>query len=103
MDPTVRSLFLGIIKIHILHHAALKPVFGLWFITELGRHGYEISPGTLYPIFHSLEAEGLVRSSKRVVNGKIRKYYRTTPKGKSTLRKARGKIQELLNELIEEK
>jgi len=102
MNSTVRSLFLGIIKIHILHHASVEPVFGLWFIAELGHHGYHISPGTLYPIFHSLEQDGLLRSNTRVVNGKIRKYYRTTPKGRTTLKQARVKVQELFSELIGE-
>jgi DNA-binding PadR family transcriptional regulator len=100
MNSTVRSLFLGIIKIHILHHAAQEPVFGLWFIDELGRHGYEISPGTLYPIFHSLEKNRLLKSYEEVVNGKVRKYYRATAKGRSTLKDAKVKVQELLNEMI---
>jgi PadR family transcriptional regulator PadR len=100
VNSTVRSLFLGIIKIHILHHAAKEPVFGLWFIDELGRHGYEISPGTLYPIFHSLETDGLLNSHSEVVNGKVRKYYRATAKGRKTLEEARVKVQELLGELL---
>jgi DNA-binding PadR family transcriptional regulator len=102
MDPTVRSFFLGFIKIHILHHAAQEPVYGLWIIEELKRHGYEISPGTLYPIFHSLEEEAMLQSHEKVVNGKVRKYYRTTAKGKNTLKEAKIKVQELLHEIIEE-
>ncbi len=101
MNSTVRSLFLGIIKIHILHHAAQAPVFGLWVIDELGRHGYNISPGTLYPIFHSLENDGLLNSHEQVVKGKVRKYYRATPKGKKTLKEAKRKVQELLEEMID--
>ncbi|MFI5251980.1 MAG: PadR family transcriptional regulator [Bacteroidota bacterium] len=101
MDPMIRSFFLGFIKIHILYHAEEEPVYGLWLIDELKRHGYEISPGTLYPIFHSLESDGLLRSRKQIVRGKVRKYYRTTTKGKNTLRQAREKVQKLLNEIIE--
>ena len=102
MNSTVRSLFLGFIKIHVLHHAAQEPVFGLWLIEELGRHGHKISPGTLYPIFHSLEDDGLLKSKEEVVNGRVRKYYRTTVKGKGTLEEAKAKVQELLNEMINE-
>ncbi len=102
MDPMVRSFFLGFIKIHILHHAAQEPVYGLWLIEELKRHGYEISPGTLYPIFHALEEGKLIRSVEKNVNGKIRKYYHTTAKGKATLKEAKTKVQELLHEIIEE-
>ncbi len=100
MNSTVRSFFLGIIKIHILHHATQEPVFGLWLKDELERHGYTISPGTLYPIFHSLEQDRQLKSSKKVVNGKVRKYYSATTKGRSTLKEARAKVQELLDELM---
>ncbi len=99
MNATVRSFFLGMIKIHILHHAAEKPVFGLWLKHELEQHGYDISPGTLYPIFHSLEEDGQLKSRSRVVKGKVRKYYKATAKGKSTLKEASVKARELLDEL----
>ncbi len=100
MNSTVRSFLLGIIKIHILHHAAQEPVFGLWVKNELGRHGYEVSPGTLYPIFHSLEKDGQLKSRTRVVNGKTRKYYSATARGRLTLRNATIKVRELLDELM---
>ncbi len=102
MDPTMRGFFLGFIKIHILHHAAREKVYGLWFIEELKRHGYEISPGTLYPIFHALEHQGLLSCEEKTVHGKIRKYYRTTSRGKSTLKSAAMKVQELLHELLDD-
>ncbi len=54
----LRDFFLGFIKIHILHHAAQEPIYGLAMIDELRRHGYDLSPGTLYPILHSLERAG---------------------------------------------
>lgn len=102
MNPTIRSFFLGFIKIHILHHGAKEPMFGLWLIDELKRHGYNISPGTLYPTLHSLEEDALLQSYKKVVKGKIRKYYRTTPKGKIILHEAKIKVQELLHEIMGE-
>ncbi len=45
----LREFFLGFVKIHLLHHAAEKPVYGVALIEELRRHGYELSPGTLSP------------------------------------------------------
>ncbi len=47
-----REILLGFWKVHILHHATEGPVVGQWMLTELRRHGYEVSPGTLYPILH---------------------------------------------------
>ncbi|WP_333653571.1 PadR family transcriptional regulator [Dissulfurispira sp.] len=97
----IRDFFLGFIKIHILHHAAREPVYGLWLIEELGRHGYKLSPGTLYPILHKLEEENLLKSYSENVGGKVRKYYRTTPKGIKGLRKIKEKINELVGEVME--
>ncbi len=95
-----RYFFLGFIRIHILHHAEEEPVYGAWIIDELSRHGYRLSPGTLYPMLHSLEDGGYLRSEKRVVNGKVRRYYRATVKGGRALKEARRKIQELVDEVL---
>jgi PadR family transcriptional regulator PadR len=53
-----RDLYSGLIRLHVLHHAAEEPIFGLGMLEELARHGYRISPGTLYPILHGLEKKG---------------------------------------------
>lgn len=37
------------VRLHILHHAADNEVHGAWLTQELSRHGYRVSPGTLYP------------------------------------------------------
>jgi DNA-binding PadR family transcriptional regulator len=97
----IRDFFLGFIKIHILHHAAKAPVYGLWLIEELGRHGYKLSPGTLYPILHKLEEEKLLKSYSENIGGKIRKYYRTTGRGIRTLASIKEKIHELVEEVME--
>ncbi|HLE29142.1 MAG TPA: PadR family transcriptional regulator [Anaerolineales bacterium] len=94
-----RDLFLGFIKLHILHHASREPIYGLWLIEELARHGYQLSPGTLYPMLHSLEEAGWLASKERVAAGKVRKYYTTTRKGKAALAEARVKARELLDEI----
>lgn len=96
----LRDFFLGFIRIHILHHASKEPVYGLWLIEELGRHGYKLSPGTLYPVLHKLEEEKFLRSYSENVGGKIRKYYRTTTKGIRTLLQIKEKINELIDEVM---
>lgn len=94
-----RDLFLGFVKLHILHHAGSKAVYGLGLIEELGRHGYRLSPGTLYPILHGLEQERLLVSETYVVEGKIRKYYRLTATGRIALREGKRKAREFMKEL----
>ena len=98
----LRDLFLGFVKVHILHHAAREPVYGLWLIEELARHGYQLSPGTLYPTLHSLEREGFLSSERRVVGGRLRRYYTATPAGRAALTEARAKIAELVAEVLED-
>jgi PadR family transcriptional regulator, regulatory protein PadR len=98
----LRSFFLGFIKIHILHHAAEEPIYGLAIIEELQHHGYDLSPGTLYPILHSMERDGYLQRQNRTVEGKIRKYYAITEGGKKALLEAKEKIRELVDEVMEE-
>ncbi|WDV46282.1 PadR family transcriptional regulator [Clostridiaceae bacterium M8S5] len=95
----LRKLFLGFIQIHILHHAKKTPFYGAWMITELKGHGYDISPGTLYPVLHDLESKGLLRKTEKKVEGKIRKYYEITNDGIQVLIEARKKAHELFKEI----
>jgi DNA-binding PadR family transcriptional regulator len=97
----LRNFFLGIVKIHILYHADQTPVYGKGLMSELSRHGYHIGPGTLYPILHGLEKENLLKSSRQTVDGKMRRYYQITRKGRSAMAEARAKVRELVNEILE--
>ncbi len=92
----------GLIRLHILHHASREPVFGLWFIEELARHGYKLSPGTLYPLLHGLERKGYLRSTKERLGKTTRRVYRATPLGCKVLASAREKVSELFGELLED-
>lgn len=95
----LRDFFLGFIRIHILYHATQEPIFGLEMIRELATHGYDLSPGTIYPILHKLEKRGYLVSEKRIIEGKMRKYYSTTPTGHAALAEAMEKVRELLDEI----
>ena len=96
-----RDVFLAFVRVHILHHAAEGPVFGLEMMEELRHHGYAISPGTIYPILHGLQNAGCLRSKHEVVDGKRRKYYVATAKGRRALVEVRKKIQEMVDEVLE--
>jgi PadR family transcriptional regulator, regulatory protein PadR len=97
----LKDFFTGFVKMHILHHAAIEPIYGLAMMAELRRHGYEIGPGTLYPILHQMEKAGYLAREDRPVNGKIRKYYTATDRGEQVLVEARHKIAELVTEVVE--
>lgn len=97
-----QDLYGGLMRLHILHHASKGPVFGLWFIEELARHGYKLSPGTLYPLLHGLEQKGYLRSTTERSGKSSRRMYRATPLGRRVLVAARERVSELFGELLED-
>jgi DNA-binding PadR family transcriptional regulator len=97
---TDKDLYGGLIRLHILHHAAEEPVFGLGIIEELGRHGYNLSPGTLYPMLHGLEKKKYLTSRQERTGQRIRRVYVITKTGRAALADARNKVKELFGELV---
>ena len=102
MTKEDQDLYPGFIRLHILHHAAHEPIYGLGIIEELGRHGYKLSPGTIYPILHGLELKGYLRSTEERLGKTARRVYRATPKGRKALEVSKEKVRELFGELFED-
>jgi DNA-binding PadR family transcriptional regulator len=100
IDSLLQSIFLAFVRVHLLHHAAEGPIYGAEMIEELGRHGYRIGPGTMYPILHSLRERGYLEEERRVIGGKVRKYYRITDAGYQALALLRPKVRELVREVL---
>lgn len=98
-----QDLYSGLIRLHILHHACEGEIFGLWMIEELGRHGYKLSPGTMYPLLHSLEERGLLVSRQKREGKRYRRLYRATSAGRRAMVAAKEKVRELFGELFEHK
>ncbi len=98
-----QDLYSGLIRLHILHHAAHEPLFGFGIIEELGCHGYRLSAGTLYPLLHGMEKLGYLKSKEEKDGKRIRRVYIATALGKKALKEARGKVRELFGELFEGK
>lgn len=88
------------IRLHILHHAVEGELYGHWMIEELRRHGYRMSPGTLYPMLHALERKGYLKSKTQGPGRRARRLYRATKKGREALTVAKGRLRELFGELI---
>jgi PadR family transcriptional regulator, regulatory protein PadR len=95
-----RLFFAGFVRLHVLYHAAQEPICGVEIVAELGRHGYRLSPGTVYPVLHELERAGSLTSRAQVVSGKRRKYYEATAEGRTALEAAREKLRELAAEVL---
>ena len=102
MDEVAREILLSFWKVHILHHAAEGPVVGQWMLNELRRHGYDVSPGTLYPLLNRMEQRGWLRCERDPAGGpKARKDYYLTDKGHDVLARVKAKVAELHQELLD--
>ena len=69
----------------VLSLLAGEDMYGYQMIVELARRSdrtFEMKEGTLYPVLHGLEREGLVEAyQQEAPTGRMRKYYHLTPKG----------------------
>ena len=95
------EILLALWKIHILHHAAERPIYGQWISAELRHHGYDISPGTLYPLLRRMARVGWLEPVGGNWQGKARQEYRLTARGSEALATIRDKVRELHEELAE--
>ena len=103
LKAACREVLLGFWKVHILHHAGETPVHGQWILTELRRHGYDLSPGTLYPLLKRMERLGWLAGRSQPRGGRrARKDYALTPEGRKVLKMLREQIKELHREVVQE-
>ena len=95
-----REIRLGIWKIHILHHAEAREVWGTWLLEELAEHGHTLSPGTLYPALTRMERNGWLRRTASAPHARARQTFRITPTGKRLLNELRREVTELYEEVV---
>ena len=98
-----REIRLGIWKIHILHHASSREVWGRWLLEELARHGHDLSPGTLYPALLRMEANGWLARAGEARHVRARRTFRITPEGRRLLMGLRREVTELYEEVVLER
>ena len=99
LDKPMQRLLGGFIRMHVLYHAEEGTIYGNWMIEELRRHGYKISPGTLYPLLRSMEKDGWI-AGKEESGRNRRRLYKITPAGRKALKEARAKLRELFSEVV---
>lgn len=100
-QPEAKDLYAGLIRLHVLHHASERPVYGAWIIEELSHHGYALSPGTIYPLLHGLERKGYLKSQEQRAGKQSRRVYAITAQGRKVFADAKIKVKELFGELFE--
>ena len=95
-----RSIVNGTISLFVLQRAKREPVYGGALAKALREFGYTMSPGTLYPLLHSLERAKLLRSHTTTVRGRVRRYYEITPFGRKSYAEARHTLAGLVREML---
>ena len=77
-------------RLLVLSLLANEDMYGYQMIVELARrsdHTFEMKEGTLYPVLHGLEKDGLVEAyQQEAPTGRMRKYYHLTRKGGAALK-----------------
>ncbi|MCR1898844.1 helix-turn-helix transcriptional regulator [Irregularibacter muris] len=85
-----KELMKGSTMILVLSLLEQESMYGYQMIKKIEEKSsgvFTFKEGTLYPILHSLESDGLVESFwDHGDSGRKRKYYRITKKGKTSLR-----------------
>ncbi len=87
-----RDFMRGFVKLYTLWRASKGEVYGMEIMQEMRELGFNLSPGTLYPTLHAQLEEKDVKVTNRIVNGKVRKVYRATAKG-------RKEVEEIIDRL----
>jgi DNA-binding PadR family transcriptional regulator len=100
MLPADREIRLGMWKLHVLHHAVAREVWGKWLIEELAQHGHRLSPGTLYPALARMESNGWLRRSGKARHARARQTFRITPDGRRLLEGLKRDVTELYQEIV---
>ncbi|HEY5550285.1 MAG TPA: helix-turn-helix transcriptional regulator [Opitutaceae bacterium] len=97
-----REILRPLWKVHILHHASEGPIIGNWMLEELREHGYNVSPGTLYPMLARLcrlgWLEAVEREPARARNRTT--HYRLTKVGGDALAEVQSRLSELQREVF---
>ena len=94
------ELLSGLVRLHVLHHAAEREIYGQWMIEELAYHGYRLSAGTLYPLLYKMERDGYLISCEERDGRTVRRFYSITRKGCAGLAVAKARIREFTGEAM---
>jgi PadR family transcriptional regulator PadR len=101
MTRSHQELYKGLIRLRILHHAVDGEVYGQWMIDELARHGYTLTPRTIYPMLQALERKGYLKSRKERLGRSFRRFYKATPLGRQAHKVIKTEVRALFSQLIE--
>ena len=78
----------GVLELIVLESVRKRDMYGYEIIETLRKRSenvFNLKAGTMYPLLHGLESKGLLQCYETESQGKIRRYYSITQKGRSVL------------------
>lgn len=87
----------GSLPLLLLHILSLGPSHGYGIVKEIKRKSQGVltfAEGTIYPMLHDLENQGLIAAFEEEVKGRTRRYYRLTKAGQQALAKEQQEWQQ---------
>jgi PadR family transcriptional regulator, regulatory protein PadR len=94
-----REFLKGSVRLLLLNLLSRGEMYGYEILQEASRrsaNAFEFKEGTLYPALHQLEKKGQIRSQWRMAkNGRERKYYSLTARGKKAAKEYEKQWQHL--------
>lgn len=78
----------GVPELVILRLLSQREMYGYELVRSIrlvSNEAFNLAEGVVYPVLHSLEAQGCLRSKQKKVNSRTRVYYTVTSKGKKRL------------------
>ncbi len=100
MDMMDREFIRGFVKLYSLWRASKDEVCGTQIFEEMRTLGFNLSAGTIYPTLHKLLRENDVTATSRVLNGRVRKYYRLTRKGRRELEEVQDRLRVVVRKVF---
>jgi PadR family transcriptional regulator, regulatory protein PadR len=96
-----KSLLTGSTTLLILKLIEEKDMYGYQMIDELAKRSdntFSLKAGTLYPLLHTLEEQGVITSyDENADSARVRKYYSITKQGKLLLKEKEDEWKEYSN------
>ncbi|SDL87145.1 PadR family transcriptional regulator [Sediminibacillus halophilus] len=98
VDKLLQELRRGTITIGVLSQLD-KPQYGYSLVSILSDKGMHVEPGTLYPLLRRLEKQGLLESKWDTNEGRPRKYYLLSRKGKEVFAQLKNEWKSIVGNM----
>jgi len=89
-NPPFMSGVPELLLLRLLHEQEMYGYELVRSIKQVTKEAISLGEGVIYPVLHSLERNGALKSRRKAVSGRTRVYYSLTKKGRDRLAKLRN-------------